>query len=385
MVLSIVMLLGRESVALPGPSPLGGDDPFAALSATAGVDALLLTAGVLAAKPGLGASPGARIAFLAAGASLSATSVEALEAAVTASPYDASGRGLLIAFYLLHDREALRFRMTRREHVMWLISHLPAAAEASDGFARFVAARDGADAVEGARAAWLQQVESHPGSTTILDHAAAFHAWSDPALAESWWRAAEPLDPGNWHWAERIGWVRIGAARRAREEGSRYAEASKALEAYQRAQRLATLREDRLTFQDRAAWAAWFVKADEKAARWAGELIKETPVTSPQYMNAMHQGWTILGLVALRGRHPAEAETCLAKSADLGPPGDRGRALDFRLDLARDLLAQGHPTAVAGFLEALARYPRPGRPNKLAGWREAIGRGESPVLGDSIY
>jgi hypothetical protein len=317
-----------------------------------------------------------RIMGQVAGRDMSATSAETLEAVVRTSPDDVNGRVALIAYYHAHQSDSLEARLRHRDHVLWMIRHHPEMPESCDSNAQFMTFYEGTEAIAAAKTEWVHQIQDHPGSTVLLDHAAEFHWLSDRPQTEQWLAAAEKLESRNPHWAERTGYYALMDAKNAADAGEQYAKASRALAAYERAMKLTPTREGRLGFLDDAAWAAWFVKRDDKAEQYAKEFLKETPVSAWNFSDAVNQGYTILGLVALRRNDLKAAAACLAQSGDVkGSPVLNSFGPEFRLATA--LVGKGQRQAVLDYLEAVGAFWAMGKP-RLDRWTKALNEGATP-------
>ena len=115
-----------------------------------------------------------------------------------------------------------------------------------------------------------------------------------------------------------------------------------------------------------------------KAKSYARALLDQAPAMEKDwnYGNAVHVGNTVLGLMALRDGNVAEAgRLLLASAGSHGSPQLNSFGPD--MTLAKELLAKGERSTVAQYLELCGKFWK-GDFGKLADWKPAVARGETP-------
>jgi TonB family protein len=124
--------------------------------------------------------------------------------------------------------------------------------------------------------------------------------------------------------------------------------------------------------------------AAAKAAAYADELLAaaEQHPSDWNYGNALHDGHTVLGRLALRRGDMAAARDQLLASART-PGSPQLRSLGPTMRLAKDLLDKGEKDAVIEYLTLCGNFWTTGAIN-LSAWSQAIRDGRTPDFGLSL-
>jgi tetratricopeptide (TPR) repeat protein len=316
--------------------------------------------------------------LVSAGEKLSSTQVEALEAGLARKPADLTVRVQLLAYWGAHDASIIRGRKGSPDnrpktanHVLWIIRNAPEADAAGLREMRLTWYDYGKEVIAEARAAWTEAIKTHPASEAVLGHAASFFLIEDHALAAEYLTRAEGLDPRNPHWAIELGQLALLGIRREPDEVRRDG-GTKASDAFDRALGLTPAVEDRFPHLGDAAYAAWLAGRDKEAGEYAEAILANIPADWWNRAQALNEGHTVLGLVALRAGDRKAAIERLAKSVDLGQDA-KVRLFDPSRDLAEGLLAAGERQAVLDYLAALTRYVK--EKEKVETWVRFVRQG----------
>ncbi len=234
-----------------------------------------------------------------AGSQLGAKEARDLEAAVAKQPDDLSSRTKLLGYYFGSRPKSDEARQKQRNHVLWIIRNRPEAVILGLPYSGIDSILDPAGHQQ-AKKLWLEQIEAHPQSATVLGNAAIFVLFADTALAEELFKKAANLAPGDSQWTDQLGLLySLQSVADA---------AAKALAAFEKAH--AADHEEILKFYrlDKLAKAAFKAGELEKAARYADESLK-VAARFPKdwnYGNAIHHANNVLGRIAHQ-RQPKHA------------------------------------------------------------------------------
>jgi tetratricopeptide (TPR) repeat protein len=305
---------------------------------------------------------------------LDSSEVDALEAKLVQDPEDFSARRDLLAYYGFRDRAA------KAKHVLWIIEHHPEFPGRGPDMSLDPIMED--SAYRQGKALWLQNVKTHPTSALILGNAAAYFLLHDRATAEDLLTKAQVLEPGNPGWSERLGQLyKLGATGQA---GSSLA--AKALAEFEKAQSQTSPPvpgSPRLADMAKMAVAAGEL---EKARTYANELLGPGLTWSGGGAagDALYNGNTVLGRVALREGKMDEAKKCLLEAAKTkGSP-----VLDSfgpNMSLAKELLEKGETNSVLEFFQECERFwPSYGNEDKLSKWSVMVKAGKTPDFGANL-
>jgi hypothetical protein len=133
------------------------------------------------------------------------------------------------------------------------------------------------------------------------------------------------------------------------------------------------------------ATAALEADAPEKASAYANELLATAPQHKDDwnYGNAIHQGHTSLGLVALRQGDIDKAREHLLESAQTqGSP--QLNSFGPSMALAKALYDKGETVVVLQFFDLCRTFWTSGA-TKLDAWSEAVRNGKPADFGDILY
>jgi hypothetical protein len=132
------------------------------------------------------------------------------------------------------------------------------------------------------------------------------------------------------------------------------------------------------------ARAALDAGAEEKAAAYANELLAAAPRHKEDWNsgNAIHDGHTILGLLAVRQGDIEKARRHLLDSAEVeGSP--QLNSFGPSMTLAKELLDKGETGAVLQYFSLCRTFWKMGA-TKLDAWSEAVRTGKTPDFGVSL-
>lgn len=175
-------------------------------------------------------------------------------------------------------------------------------------------------------------------------------AWRESTVAALERRAAE--DPDNARWHEELG--RIYEWRLDRTDGDlRRANGVLALKHYEGWRKRAEPQHD-FSPLNRLPYLAYEF-ADPKSAHRHARDLADFAARNPEWGNANHHGWAVLGLLAMKAQDADEAERCLvASSATPGSP--QLNSFGPSLRLAGELVAAGRTETVREYLHRCKRF-----------------------------
>ena len=316
------------------------------------------------------------------GVDLEQEQAEALEARLEQEPGDMNARIQLLGYYFLRQHDDPEAKAPYESHVLWVITHAPDAAIASTPFTSLNSASN-PHAFEKASELWRQHVEDHPENTTLLGHAASFFTPERLDQAAEYLEAAKALEPDVARWPKELASIYRLRLLRADVE-HRQALAAMALEQLEQAYALlGDDQERRFYLLNDLGQHAFTAGELEKAEGYALELLKQAEQRPDDwnYGNAIHDGHTTLGRLALRNGEPEQAVEHLA-SAGRTPGSPQLNSFGPNLSLADELLKAGERDAVLDYLDAIERFwPNP----RLEPWRQAIRDGRTPALGRFVH
>jgi hypothetical protein len=132
------------------------------------------------------------------------------------------------------------------------------------------------------------------------------------------------------------------------------------------------------------AKAALDAGATEKAAAYANELLSAAPQHKEDwnYGNAIHNGHTTLGLLAIRQGDVEKAREHLLESVQMeGSP--QLDSFGPKMSLAKELLDKGESSAVLQYFSLCRGFWKMGGAS-LDAWSEAVRNGKTPDFGVSL-
>lgn len=300
-----------------------------------------------------------------------------LEERLRTAPDDLEARVKLIGHYFLSAADACRRR--RGEHIVWLARHRP---EINLGGYAFMVPEQAPEAFAEAKAAWIEAVAAHPSDVELLESAASFLCFEDPALAETVYRSAAALRPDDEECRERIAHTLMRQAGAAGTDVERIRYARMALDELEEALRLA--RDDVKVLGINIEIARTAVSAElwERATAAAERVLadNETCRRTFRYGNAVHWANIALGFAALARGDIAGAARFLATAAKT-PGSPQLDSFGPDRELARKLLAAGERRAVLEYLERCKTFWS-SHTIAIDRWTSAIERGEQTTLCD---
>jgi tetratricopeptide (TPR) repeat protein len=315
-------------------------------------------------------------ALTSAGMALSATETEALEASLAQTPDDLITRVKLLGRYngdRFHDDAV---KQKRNGIILWIIRNKPESPVNALPYCELYPYIDGASVYAEARTLWLEKTGEGSTDTAIIWNAAAFLFQDDETACISLLRKGQALEPKNPRWPEKIAFRHLINATHARDKAQSYTKASLALKEYEAALKLTPLKYNQVLLYDELGILYFLIGRDDKATKYANGLIKDVPVDDWNYGNGVHDGQTILGLIAIKNGDIAKAREHLAESASIkGSP--QLNSFGPHMDLAKALLEKGQKDAVLDYLEMCGKFWSMGK-DQLAKWNDEIRKEVTP-------
>ena len=211
---------------------------------------------------------------------------QALEQKLLVARADMEAREWLLGQYY-RDPVSPEERQARNRHLLWVIANAPESDLAGSSLMSLDKRRD-ADAYRQARDLWLKHVDAHPADGYVLGHAGSFFLVPEPELAEPLLKRAAELGPQELGWMNRLEELYGQRSRRElvdalKAQRSRLQNEAALAPTADRKQRLAILIE--------AADASFVAGDDDKARRWATELLAMPPLAGNRPNgDAVHEG-----------------------------------------------------------------------------------------------
>ena len=122
----------------------------------------------------------------------------------------------------------------------------------------------------------------------------------------------------------------------------------------------------------------------EKASQYAGELVSRAQQNPRDWKhgNAIHDGNSVMGLVALRGGNVAQAGKYLLEAGKT-PGSPQLNSFGPNMTLAKQLLEQGEKTVVLEYLSECRTFWKMGGAN-LTAWTATVQAGGVPNFGANL-
>jgi tetratricopeptide (TPR) repeat protein len=315
------------------------------------------------------------------GRQITAEDAQALEEGLKTKPDDLPAREKLVLYYFqaqLKSR-APELEEKREEHVFWLIEHHPES-ELAGSPETGIMPMSFTGSVEGyqrGKQLWLEQVEKHPDNKQILENASNFLLFADRKTARELLEKALALDPGDIETSSKLAQTydldRIEG--NSSEENKALAEKSLSIRERGLAKAGDEQRFDELGALAKAAFEAGEM---EKAEQYANELLQSAPKFKGDwnYGNALHDGNTILGRIALqRGDIVGAKQHLLAAGETPGSP--QLDSFGPNVALAKELLEKGERETVLTYLQSCEKFWKMGG-KELQNWIATIKGGGTP-------
>jgi len=177
------------------------------------ISAMLLVAAISPPLRGHQAPAGDATRLLREGGSLSREDADRLEETLKTRPDDMAARVQILGYYFgpaLRQQGPDSTIQARRRNILWVIRNHPEWEIA--GMPQATIDRSGHPLADDegygqARAAWLEQIETHKQSPAVMSNAFYFFHLTDKELAETALRRGQVLEPGNREWSAKLGWL----------------------------------------------------------------------------------------------------------------------------------------------------------------------------------
>lgn len=310
------------------------------------------------------------------GMRLSKEEVSQLEEHLQKEPDDLNARTKLLGYYETRQFGPDADRPARTKHVLWVIQNHPEAQIAGLPYASINATLD-PKGYDEAKAAWLKAIKEHGGDAMVCGNAAQFFLLSDRQLAEQLLQKAAQLEPAQPRWPDKLGHLYA-----LQSVGKEKSQPGKALEQFERAQKLDDDAMSRFARLDSLAKAAFSADDMTKASKYAQELLKEADSNRADwnYGNAIHHGNIVLGRVALaKGDVKAACDDLIKAGETTGSP-----VLDSfgpNMSLAKELLEKGEKATVLKYFELCGKF---WNSKKLDEWKADVNAGRVPDFGANL-
>lgn len=276
------------------------------------------------------------------GGELSETDARDLERDLEAFPESVRIRIKLMGYYALHRWFSEAITSKFAQTILWLITNHPMNAIHS-----LLLVRSEDPVYEEAMERWNEQIKAHEGNATILRNALrlSIHA-GDYTTAETLLinlMKSNQRDPDLLYESYRV-YKHLGESKNDKIALSR---SLKHLQlAFENAES-----ENKFVYLTSLPSAALVADKPQLAERYCSDLIKMSRSfeESWNFGNALHQAFTVLGLIALSKDDVGTAKEYLQKSNDV-PPTPQLSSFVGELTLAKKLLALGEREAVVSYL-----------------------------------
>jgi tetratricopeptide (TPR) repeat protein len=308
--------------------------------------------------------------LLVAGRTLSEAQVASLEQSVEKHPSNISARIKLMGYYSSPPK-ITSSRSELRRHGIWFLKNHPEVHQLRR-FIMFVGEADMRE-YEEVRQMLFKRLASHPDDFSSLRNAAAHVQARERELSATLFAKAHALAPGDWELAFTLGkhLLLLDKPQAAHE----------ALE-----RSLAVIGKDveRFHVLGTAASAAFLAGELAKSARHADELLAlgaQFP-THWNHGNAVHEGHSIRGLIALEAGKLDEASAALLEAGKT-PGSPQLNSFGPNLRLARELAKRGQTSAVLTYFELCAHFWKMGK-DRLKNWAAIVESGGVPDFGPNL-
>lgn len=310
---------------------------------------------------------------LKTGSELNSEQAASLEEKLTFDPNDVTSRTLLLGYYdgirSIHEDSA---KVAIRRHVLWLIRNSPESEVLVHPEAGIDHFRDPEGFFQ-AEKAWMDQVESQPENTMVLENAEQFFMHGDRRTSIKFLKHAQSLDPSNPKWPREL--ARSYGVLANLGSGAMDQEISeKQLEQLEIAYELSGESGRDLLLEDLAK-AAFAADQLDKARQFA-ELMLQNTKAGRNYGDRVHQGHLVMGRIALREGKIEEAKSRLI-AAGMTPGSPVLRSFGPNMMLAKALLEIGEREIVLEFFGLCSKFWKSHR-GRLDEWGELAAAGRMP-------
>lgn len=312
------------------------------------------------------------------------------EAAVSGSEHELALRLLLLCYYFRNRRESEHTTKARQRHILWIIQFAPESKIAGRPYSYLIEPED-QEAYQTGKALWLQQVDSYPENTRILENAAKFCWIPDWHISEHLLSRASRLEPNNGDWHKQLGNLYTLHGREESAFSAIYLE--KGFREYQIAAQLESCvdedDDDDLPFHRilgliELATSAFAAKHCEEAREYATELLECIgPFDASEHTfpigNAIHHGNLILGRLALNDGDVDRAKSYLL-AAGRTPGSPQLDSFGPNMALAKELLERKEHSVVIEYFELCGKFWKL-RSGRLEEWTNEVKAGNIPDFG----
>ena len=313
------------------------------------------------------------------GRALYPATADLLEKKLVEEPNDLDSRLQLLGYYKGKMNEKL-FAL-RKKHILWFIENRPSDAVFATSYVQ-VDRRFEDESYAEAMKLWDAQIEKHPKDPSILSNAARFALRNDREVAIRYLVRAKELEPEAPEWARRLAGVYELTAFFGRSKPGSPVRTS----IYEEWKLVHKLTKDPLDLQrqyPKLALTAMWAQDFEAARGWAEKALAsvETLKTKNLHGEAVHDGNTVLGRLALREGDVEEAKRrLLAAGETIGSP--TLNTFGPNLILAERLAAAGQSETVIAYLELCKKY-WVGHRDRIAEWIQILKEGDTPHFGNN--
>jgi tetratricopeptide (TPR) repeat protein len=305
------------------------------------------------------------------GRMLTKEQVSELEAAVAENADDLSAHTKLLGYYFPSRNFSAAAKEASRKHILWIIKNHPESEIAGTIFTSIELSQD-PDGYNDAKELWLEQTKAHPKDPAVLGHAATFLSLHDQYDAEELFKDAQSLDPKNPNWSDGLG--------RLYQRGVSKAAAAAALAEYEKAQGADKWEFSKFNRLNELAKTAFNAQEFDKAAQYAGALVKAAEKHAEDKMwatgDAVHDGNIVLGRIALKKGDVKQAKKFLLQ-AGYTPGSPQLESFGPNMSLAKELLDVGEKEIVLKYFVLCRRFWKMGR-SKLDDWTNEVKAGQVP-------
>ena len=313
------------------------------------------------------------------GDAMTAAQADSLEQTLEQNPGDINARTTLLGYYFRKSISDENAKATQARHILWLVQNAPQSEVLGipHGTIR------GSFNLEGyakVKEAWLSHLANESAALVSLKNAARFFLHHDTMLTEKTLKRGQVLEPGNPYWPRALGQLYSLRFLPNTPENERLELATKSLEHYELAYKLAT-DEERDSLLQCLAKMALDADEPEKAKEYVEKMLSQE-TDNWNSGNNTHHGNLVLGRLAFASGDIEEAKRrLLAAGKTKGSPqlGSFGP----NMVLAKDLLEANQPEVVLEYFELCGGFWQMGK-DRLDNWSASVENGEMPDFGANL-